>query len=251
MPCACTQCEQHAQTLGLTGKWLSRAALRKAFRAEAKRWHPDRFENDKARRSEAEEHFKIIQVAYRELWEHLESPVAAQPAPVPEAAEEPDPEPPRAKVPDPPHIFFGGAPGCYAWPSFPPAVADIIAGNLQESERAVAFVDLSRHGRGTKPPESYLLLTTYRMFLRNHLFIISLLWYTDLGEVQLVDLQKDGKRSLWQRIVEACTGIQQRYALMVFRHNGVPFCTLEGELDDSVKKVIYNFLRQSKPGSST
>lgn len=248
MTCACTQCEQHAKTLGLQGKWMSRAALRKAFRAEAKRWHPDRFENDKARRTEAEEHFKIMQVAYRELWEHLESPVAAQPEP--QTPEEPAPEPARPRQPEPPPIFFGGAPGCYTWSHFPRAVADIIAGHLQETERAVAFVDLSRHAKGSKPPESYLLLTTYRMFLRNHLFIISLLWYTDLGEVRLVDLEKDRKRSLWQRIVEGVTGIQQGYALEVYRHNGTLFCTLESEADDSVKKVLYNFLRQSKPIST-
>lgn len=250
MPCACTQCEQHAKTLGLSGKWLSRAALRKAFRAEAKRWHPDRFENDKARRFEAEEHFKLVQVAYRELWEHLDNPVAAQAEPAPEAAEEPIPEPPRPHQPEIPPIFFGGAPGCYTWPHFPHAVAEIIAGHLQETERAVAFVDLSRHAKGSKPPESYLLLTTYRMFLRDHLFIVSLLWYTDLGDVRLVDLQKDGKRTLWQRIVEAFSGIQQGYALEVYRHNGALFCTLQGEPDDSTKKVLYNFLRQSKPNSS-
>jgi len=41
-----------------------------AYRAAAKRWHPDRFESDPARRTEAEERFKRVQVAFRELAEH-------------------------------------------------------------------------------------------------------------------------------------------------------------------------------------
>jgi hypothetical protein len=245
MPCACLQCEQHTKTLGLAGKWLSRAALRKAFRAEAKRWHPDRFEKEPARRAEAEEHFKVIQVAYRELWEHLETPVATAPDPesVPQPAEEPAE---THKRPEPPPIFFGGAPGCYAWPHFPSRAAEIIADHLQETERALAFIDLSHRGEGTKPPTEYLLLTDYRIFVRNHLFIVSLLWYTDMGEVRVVDQFQDGKQGMWQRIVETFSGIQQRYALEIDRHTGARFCTLTGELDDSVKKVVYNFLRQAK-----
>lgn len=75
MPCACPTCLHHAEVLGLGKKSLTKIAIHKAFRAEAKLWHPDRFENNPAQRAEAEEHFKLIQVAYRELWEHCENPV--------------------------------------------------------------------------------------------------------------------------------------------------------------------------------
>ncbi|HTB98838.1 MAG TPA: J domain-containing protein [Terracidiphilus sp.] len=243
MPCSCRQCEEHAKTLGLARRWLSRAALRKAFRTEAKRWHPDRFENEPVKRADAEERFKLVQVAYRELWEHLESPVATEPEPVPQEVEVRVKTP---KSPEPPPIFFVGAPGCYTWPHFPRAVAEIIAGHLQETERALAFIDLSYRGAGQKGPAQYLLLTSYRLFFRNHLFIVSLLWYTDLGEIRLVDQFEGGKQGMWQRIVETFSGIQQRYALEIDRHTGALFCTLTGELDDSVKKVVYNFLRQAK-----
>ena len=75
MPCVCESCARHARTLGLEQTPRSRAPLRKAFRAAAKLWHPDRFERDPVLRLEAEERFKQIQVAYRELTEHYEDPV--------------------------------------------------------------------------------------------------------------------------------------------------------------------------------
>ncbi len=74
MPCACERCLRNSRTLGLPAKPPSKTAVRKAYRAAAKVWHPDRFESNPVKRLEAEEHFKQIQVAYRELWEHCENP---------------------------------------------------------------------------------------------------------------------------------------------------------------------------------
>ena len=56
MPCACTICLQHAKTLGLAPAPPSKTAIHKAYRAAAKLWHPDRFENNPTKRLEAEEH---------------------------------------------------------------------------------------------------------------------------------------------------------------------------------------------------
>ncbi len=249
MPCICAQCGRNGKTLGLEPRQLSQAVLRKAFRRAAKQWHPDRFENEPKKRSEAEEHFKLLQVAYRELWEHLESPQRtappeADPAAASAKAEpEPPPAPPRPEDPPP---FFGGAPGCYTTPDFPRPVFDIIAGHLQDNERALAFVDLSYSRGNPREPTEYLLFTSYRIFARDAFNQVALLWYTDLGEIRLIDLHRDGKPSFWQRIVEGLTGIQRRYSLEIQRHTGGPFFTITRQADDSVKKVIYNFLRHKK-----
>lgn len=74
MPCVCERCLRHAKTLGFAPKIPAKAVIRRAYRAAAKLWHPDRFEKTPAKRAEAEERFKRIQVAYRELWEHCEAP---------------------------------------------------------------------------------------------------------------------------------------------------------------------------------
>jgi len=253
MACACGRCLEHAKTIGLPRRPSNRAVLRKAFRAEAKLWHPDRFENDPAKRLEAEEHFKLIQVAYRELWEHLESPVQAarEDAPAPPA---PDPAPapaPAAPRKEEPPIFFGGAPGCFTAPHLPREILHAVGEYLEGTECALAFVDLSQHARGSSVPNEFLLLTNYRVIVRNHLRVVALLWYTDLGEIRLVDQIEEGRQSLWQRIVEAFSGVQQRYALEIDRHTGAPFCSITDGADDSVKKVVYNFLLQKKHQTSS
>ena len=70
MPCVCEKCIENGKTLALDERGPSKAAIRKAYKIAAKRWHPDRFENNKVQRLEAEEHFKQVQIAYRELGEH-------------------------------------------------------------------------------------------------------------------------------------------------------------------------------------
>jgi len=75
MPCACDQCLQHSKTLGLAPSAFSHELIHKAYRDAAKLWHPDRFESAPEQLPEAEEHFKLVQVAYRELTAHQENPV--------------------------------------------------------------------------------------------------------------------------------------------------------------------------------
>src|ERR1700744_910773 len=145
MPCACAKCLEHARALGLDESPKSNSAIRKAFRATAKLWHPDRFENDPAKRLEAEEHFKIIQAAYTQLIEHCDNPVEL---PMEEVAADPSDDPVshpfssyRKKAEEPPAIDFHGAHGCYTEQDFPAKALEIAWRHVREPDRALAMVD--------------------------------------------------------------------------------------------------------------
>ena len=70
MSCECAQCRQHYRTLGIAFGIPEESAIEEAYREGVKQWHPDLYENYASLRADAEEHFKQIQVAYRELKEH-------------------------------------------------------------------------------------------------------------------------------------------------------------------------------------
>jgi hypothetical protein len=241
MPCHCEKCFQNTATLGLLVKAPSKAAIHKAFRSAAKQWHPDRYENEPGKRLEAEEHFKHIQVAFRELLEHCEAPekvfVEVQ-APSGFDRAQNDAEPPS--------LFFGNAPGCFVAPRFPWSVWNVIAHYLQENERALAFIDLSASVNWAGNRSQFILLTSYRIFVRDALNVISLLWYADLGEILFVSRQKQRKPGIWQRFVRSVWNTQVRYSLVIKRHNGTHFFSVDERADDRVKRVIYNFLLQMK-----
>lgn len=211
--------------------------MRKAFKAAAKLWHPDRYEKDVERRREAEERFKQIQIAYRELSEHHANPVEW----LVEDAFAP------AQTAEMPPITFHDAPGCFAAPDFSPHAQGIIARHVREPDSAVAIVDLSGHGSVAGDLSQYILFTTQGIFVRDALGMVLLLWYSDLGEVRIVDLRKNGKLSLWHRMIERLSGTEQKYALHIHRSDGTPFFSIASETDDRVKKVIYNFLQQKRP----
>ncbi len=241
MPCVCNQCLQHARTLGLPDAPPTKEDLQKAYRKAAKRWHPDRFESDPARRPEAEERFKRVQVAYRELTEHHDHPV--------------DQPPPTLFVkqpPEPPPFSFNNEPGCFTAPHFPVYVHQIIRDHLGPDHRVLGFVDLSRPGSlsqsGSAPGVSapFFLLAGHALLVRNPLNLVSLLWYTDLGEIHLTDRRKNGKLSFWQQLADKFRMPRSNYSLEIFRRDGTLFYTLSGQIDDSVKKVIYNFLLRRK-----
>jgi hypothetical protein len=214
------------------------AAMRKAFRVAAKLWHPDRFERDPDQRLQAEEHFKGIQAAFRELCEHHENPVEW---PVEAAFAG------ATRLDEAVPLSFGGAPGCFAAPDFSPQAARIIAGHVSKTDSAVAIVDLSSHGSPGGDLSQYILFTLHGIFVRDALNIVSLLWYDDLGEIRFVDQRKNGKLGVWQRMVERLSGTEQKYALEIRRRDGSCFYSIASQADDSVKKVIYNFLQQKKP----
>lgn len=238
MPCVCAQCEQHAAALGLAQSPSSRAVLRKAFRATARLWHPDRFEKEPEKRREAEEQFKQIQVAYRELSEHYENP---RQWPVEEVFNR------EAKTASAPAISFGGAPGCFVAPDFSPRAERIIAAHVREPDRALAMVDLSGPASPPGTLAQYILFTCHGLFVRDSLGILSLLWYSDLGEIRLVDKRRNGRLGLWPRFIERLSGTEQKYVLEIFRRDGTPFHSIASQLDDSLKEVIYKFLQQMKP----
>jgi DnaJ domain len=240
MPCACQRCIRHSRTLGLPAKAApSQGAIRKAYRASAKLWHPDRFENNPVKRVEAEEQFKRLQEAYRELWEHCETPVETKfDAPADAAPQRP---------PAWPTIFFGDAPGCFVAPRFPWYVEGVIASHLFETESPIAFVDFSAGGMRGTICSQYIFFTNHRIFVRDAMNVISLLWYYDLGEVLFADNHADTKSGIWRKIVRNFQSDQQRYSLQINRHNGTHFYSIEGQVNDNIKKVIYNFLLQMKP----
>jgi len=277
MPCACEQCQQHAKTLGLEAT-ASRDSIHRAYRDAAKQWHPDRFESDPAHQPEAEEHFKQLQIAYRVLTEHDEHPfieltaIPYTPAseeffksPAPRAQSKPaattgapgldsetwestnlnQPQPARSASAAP-QVPFGNLPGCFTGPHFPPHAAKVIDAHLGREHTALAIVDLTRAGAASGELSQFMLLASHGVLLRDILNMVSLLWYPDLGEITMVDQRRNGKLGLWQRLLEKISGSQHKYALHIHRRNGAHFCTIAGEADDSVKKVIYNFLLRKK-----
>ena len=245
MPCVCAKCLDHSRTLGLAESPTSKAALRKAFHEAAKLWHPDRFENDLVRRDEAEEKFKSIQAAYSGLLDHWENPIVL---PVSDLEYEVvDDFTPHWKIEEIPPISFGGAPGCFVATDFPHQALEITWSHVREPDRALALVDLSRHGSPQGDLSQYLLLSQHGIFVRDARQIVSLLWYDDLGEMRFVDRRKNGKLGLWQRWVENVAGAEHKYTLEIYRRDGTLFYAISDQADDSVKKVIYNFLQQMKP----
>jgi hypothetical protein len=208
--------------------------LQKAYREAAKRWHPDRFESEPELRREAEERFKRVQAAYRALSEHFESPVDLAPATL------------FTKAADPAPFNFGGAPGCFTAPYFPADVEQIIRDHLGREHTALAMVDLAKPGSQPGSLAQFVLLADHAVMVRNDMNIVSLLWYTDLGEVTLSDRRRNGKLSFRQQMGERFLGPRPNYTLKILRRNGAAFATLAAAPDDSVKRVLYNFLLRKK-----
>jgi|SRR5215831_13534934 len=233
MPCACSSCLLHARTLGAAHSLATRSAIHKAYRAAAKLWHPDRFESNQGKRLEAEERFKRIQIAYRELCEHLEHPQRrAREAEFVSLVQ-------KRRIPT---IFFGDhAPGCFAAPNFPSEVQKwIAASRLDSTEKPVGFVGLFQGSL------HYVLLTDHKMYMRDATDILHVVWYSDLGEVTLSDLRAEKKPGAWQKLAARLAGNNRRYSLRITQLNGSLFRELVEQPDDRIKKVIYNFLRQMK-----
>lgn len=237
MPCACSSCQLHARTLGAAQSLTTKSAIHKAYRAAARLWHPDLYENNQGKRLEAEERFKRIQVAYRELCEHHEHPVRA--------AKEAEFVAPvqRRRIST---IFFGDrAPGCFAVPNFPAEVQKWIeATRLDNTEKPVGFIDLFQGGRSRIT--RYILLTDHKMYIRDATDILHVIWYSDLGEITLTNLHAQKQPKAWQKLAAAIGGPIQHYSLRITTLNGNLFRELIEQPDDRIKKVIYNFLRQMK-----
>jgi DnaJ domain len=240
MPCACDRCIEHAGTLALESRPISKEAIHKSFREQAKLWHPDKVENFPNLRASAEEHFKRVQVAYRELIEHEARPVVA-----PEEVFRYEPVN-HEHEPYPPAIDFGNAPGCYAFPNIPKAMEDMALRHLARGETVLAVVNLKRTKADPENLTQFLVLASNGILVRDNLNRISLLVYDHLGEIKFNDRRIDGRLPLRARIVERLSGIQQNFQLEIYRRDQTLFYTLAGQIDDSVKKVLYNFLLRKK-----
>ncbi|MGA3371691.1 MAG: J domain-containing protein [Terracidiphilus sp.] len=241
MSCECAQCRQHYRTLGIAFGIPEESAIEEAYREAVKQWHPDLYENYASLRADAEERFKQIQVAYRELKEH--SGVAVE-TPVESIVVKPDqpPEPPPVAT----TISFGDAPGCLAAQQFTEEVEEIIARHLGKADRALAIVDLS--GKRSHPARysHFLLLATRGMMVRDARGLVSLLWYKDLGEVSLTDKHKGGGLGFSRRFMGGFAGSQHHRSLQICRSNGSVYLSLTDQVDDNVKEVIYDFLLRQK-----
>jgi hypothetical protein len=237
MSCDCAKCRQHYKELGFAFGVPSEAEIQEAYKEAVKQWHPDLYENFASLRADAEERFKQIQVAYRELNEH-NSVVVAVESPTESIVVQPKGETQS--------ISFGDAPGCLSASQFTPEAEAIVSRNLGKLGTALALIDLSGARSRTGNYAQFLLLADLGMMVRDARNIISLLWYKDLGEINLIDKQKSGKPGLWQSLVGGVAGSQAKYALEVNRSNGMLFCSISGQVDDSVKKVIYDFLLRKK-----
>jgi len=246
MSCECAQCRQHYKTLGIAFGIPEEAAIEEAYREGVKQWHPDLFENYASLRADAEEHFKQLQVAYRELKEHntvaaevptasvsVQSPIGVTQSFVRQATEET------------PVLSFGNAPGCLSRRQFTPEIEEMVTPHMGKLGMAQAIVDLS--GKPLRANYAqFLLLAARGMMLRDARHNISLLWYADMGEVRLTDPRKRTTPRGWRNYPARLSGAPQGYELQIGRSNGVLFTSISTQADDSVKTVIYEFLMHQK-----
>jgi hypothetical protein len=238
MGCPCEQCIRHSNTLGFRAGSASEAEIRKAYRRAAKAWHPDRFARDAVKRQEAEERFKQIQEAFRELIEHNPHGWAA---PVETIASAPSP------IRKAPRILFDGSYGCYSMPDVPPVAERIIERTLGRLDSALAILDLSgKDLSGQRNFSEFMLLTTHGVMLRSELHIVSLVSYADVREVRIIDRNLQPRSGWWQKLVAKMTNAGPKYALEIVKNDGTVFCSLDKQMNDGVKTVVYRFLLQQK-----
>ena len=220
-----------------------------AYQESVKQWHPDLYENYASLRADAEERFKQIQVAYRELKEHntaagnrrqslsccnlrsrsqLHQPYAEllRPAAAPALVWR------RARLPD-----------CVAIHA---EVEEMVARPSGKAGQALAIVDLGGTRSHIASYSQFLLIANRGIMVRDARNIVSLLWYKDLGELTLDRRARGGKPArgkIHRRSLRQPAGCQ----LQIYRSNGRSFFSLTDQVDDSVKK---NFVQLSSEQES-
>ena len=239
MICACEKCVAHATLLGLGSGATTRAAMHKAYRRAAKAWHPDRFPTEAAR-LEAEERFKLIQIAFRELVAH--NPDGWSETAI-SAANEAEPAPPRNRVVEP-DLSFNGAPGCYVGEKIPVQAAGMIYDLIGSQGSAMALVDLS--GRRAREFSQFLIVTTHGLMVRDALQIVSLVSYADVGEIRIIDRRCDASTGWWQKMLWKLADAGPMFALEILRRDGTLFCAIDNPIEDRVKTALYRFLQEKK-----
>jgi hypothetical protein len=248
MSCDCAQCRQHYRTLGIAYGIPSESEVEEAYREAIKQWHPDLYENYASLRADAEEHFKQIQIAWRELKAHTGAametpPTSAPPARTPVERSPVDSvyTPPRS-VQEAPVLSFDGVPGCLVESQFTEEIKQMIADHLGRLGSALAIVDLAG-ARSHAGYTQFFLLAASGIMARDGRNIVSVLWYKDLGEITLIDKCKQG---LWQKLVEGSSGDKPESSLQINRSNGTQFISIGPQVDERAKRIIYNFLLSKK-----
>jgi DnaJ domain len=252
MSCDCAQCRQHYRTLGIAYGIPSESEVEEAYHESVKQWHPDLYENYASLRADAEEHFKQIQVAWRELKAHagaaVESPAESAPAartPVDRSPVDSVFISPQS-VQEAPALSFDGAPGCLVASQFTEEIKQMIADHLGRLGSALAIVDLAGARLYAAGYSQFFLLAASGIMARDARNIVSVLWYKDLGEITLIDKRKQGKPGLWQKLVEGSSGDRPESSLQIYRSNGTQFISIGPQVDERAKRIIYNFLLSKK-----
>ncbi len=253
MSCECGQCRQHFRTLGIAYGVPSESEIEAAYNESVKQWHPDLYENYASLRAEAEERFKQIQVAFRELKEHNLpgfNPAAKASTVQYEQTASYNPSAPSAQVDQPaaaaPEISFDGAPGCLTAAEFTADVKELIAGHLGKQERALAIIDLGGSRARFATFSQFLLIGGRGIIMRNTRGLISLLWYKDMGELRWVEGQGGSKSGSWHKIIGSLSGTPAGCQLAIYRSDGVLFLSLTDQVEDNVKRTLYNFFLSKK-----
>jgi hypothetical protein len=252
MSCECGQCRQHFRTLGIAYGVPSESEIQDAYNEAVKQWHPDLYENYASLRAEAEERFKQIQVAFRELKEHnapgYTPPVKASSVQYEQSASYASPaeSAPPAQTAAAPELSFDGAPGCLVASQFTSDVKELIAGHLGKQETALAIVDLS--GSRSRFPSfaQFLLIGGRGIMVRNARGIVSLLWYKDMGELRWIEGQSGSKSGSWHKIIGSLSGGHGGCQLAIHRGDGALFLSLTDQAEDSVKRALYDFFLGKK-----
>jgi len=252
MSCECGQCRQHFRTLGIAYGVPSESEIQEAYNESVKQWHPDLYENYASLRAEAEERFKQIQVAYRELKEHNAPGYtpAAKASSVPYESSAPNvPSDQYAQAAQPtasPELSFDDAPGCLTASEFDAGIKEMIAGHLGSADKALAIIDLSGSRARFATYSQFLLISSRGIMMRNVRNIVSLLWYKDMGELRWVEGQGGSKSGSWHKIIGNLSGTPAGCQLAINRADGSLFLSLTDQVEDSVKRTLYKFFLDKK-----
>jgi len=261
MPCDCSRCRQNLRVLGLSAEAPSKEEIHQAYIEAVKMCDPEQVGDYPSLRAQAEEQSKLIEVAYKELMEHCDAAGSgdavemrrAEPqqswtrdsaSSEPSFEQRPTESVYRAvPVVETAQISFDGAPGCLMAQNFTAAAKEAFERHLGRQDSPLAIVDLSQSHNGSF--SQFLLLTSRGIMVRDARNIVSVIWYSDLGTVDLIDRSRPGK-STWQRFVGKIGGLPEGYVLQICRSNGALFYSISGEASDAVKSILHSFLLSKK-----
>jgi hypothetical protein len=245
MPCDCKRCLQHHATIGLDQEPASAGEIREAYRDAVQIWHPDRFEGNQRLRQRAEEQFKRVQVAYRELVEHEPKAAASTPSRGPVWNRGPQKRGPQ-------RISFDGAPGSYTATNIPPRIVKRVREHMGYAEVVIGAVELSETGliAGASPDwheigsaheeVRFFALTNNGLMVNGGQSKNSCMRYQELGELKL--------ESVFPIFLmnDPLFPLRKQLGLRIEKQDKSCFYVLWYSRDDSVVQAIHDFLQEMK-----